>query len=440
MGCEKKEMEVEHFESLLFEGLLMKIFDHLYGLPIEEFVFSSTLVNKRWNRYWKHPLQTFFDGDYNSNLGRFPPTYYTFHIRERVAEKIHKSIGMTRQLARATDQEDERIEFLRTELWFHHWIISIPIQSTILEQLKNDIVNDYKTEIENPDDRSFIVDSVYNADKGLNHYLPKWLSSLDSFKSNVRLIKYLRRICWENHPYLFYRLDPKLRTKALAEEIFNLSPGESIRVIPPDLITEQIATKVVQQNSNLLNSLPYNIVTNQIIEIAAKTREEEEKQNYAKVQLENQKAEQILDALRQGGWPREREISRNGLLLNRLEVGDRSEKICSIAVVQNGCALEHVPDEVITEEMCKAAVRRSGLAVLKHVPGQWRDQFYPSVYEWDWNTRLVDVAGHELNGEVWNAAVIRCVKNWSDIESGKVGVDNKKEVLTRAVFGTTKSK
>jgi hypothetical protein len=62
-----------------------------------------------------------------------------------------------------------------------------------------------------------------------------------------------------------------------------------------------------------------------------------------------------------------------GGILEYIPEKAKTEKLCILAVKDNGRALEYVPENYKTEEMCSAAVKSNGSA-LEYVPKKYRTE------------------------------------------------------------------
>jgi len=63
-------------------------------------------------------------------------------------------------------------------------------------------------------------------------------------------------------------------------------------------------------------------------------------------------------------------VSQNGLALQYVPYEHITEELCEIAVRQNGLALQYIPHEHITEKLCRIAVKQNGY-ILQYVPNEY---------------------------------------------------------------------
>ena len=63
-------------------------------------------------------------------------------------------------------------------------------------------------------------------------------------------------------------------------------------------------------------------------------------------------------------------FKQNGCHLEHVPNEYRNATVCKLAVTQNGWALKHVPDQYLTDELCQLAVKQNGFA-LHGVPDQY---------------------------------------------------------------------
>jgi hypothetical protein len=71
-------------------------------------------------------------------------------------------------------------------------------------------------------------------------------------------------------------------------------------------------------------------------------------------------------------------VEQNGLALEYVPDELRTPEVCDKAVGQDGLALKYVPDELMTREVCEKAVGQDGRAII-YVPFELWDEVKAAV-------------------------------------------------------------
>ena len=94
-------------------------------------------------------------------------------------------------------------------------------------------------------------------------------------------------------------------------------------------------------------------------------------------------------------------VKENGWALEYISEDKKTDKLCEIAVRQNGSILQHVPEDKKTDQLCEIAVRQNGYGyVLNYVPKnkQTYDLCKIAVQQKGWSLKYVpdDIKTDEL--------------------------------------------
>eukprot|EP01088_Endostelium_zonatum_P009509 TRINITY_DN22756_c0_g1_i1.p1 TRINITY_DN22756_c0_g1~~TRINITY_DN22756_c0_g1_i1.p1 ORF type:complete len:167 (-),score=31.46 TRINITY_DN22756_c0_g1_i1:356-856(-) len=132
-------MEAEGFEEAIFDGVLDVVFGMLYGDGCKLEFFSPLFVNKRWNKvYMDHPLISFVQGRFNDHMLKFSPTYYM--IKEpKVAAKLQRFDGMTKQIQAVTDEDAKQQQFIMDNILLHSFDFTTKCNNETISQMMNQI-------------------------------------------------------------------------------------------------------------------------------------------------------------------------------------------------------------------------------------------------------------------------------------------------------------
>lgn len=377
---EEEEQRTLTFEDVLAPDLLLPItFLHLYPLPLSKTTFSSLLVNSAWSKVFRHPLQTFIKGDFNSLLSLYPPSYYFIGSKtaKYYSEIISSSLGMTRQLeslAEKVEQEQgvdkQREEFAMREFCFHKFVksprikngrIRTAVQSALPNQAPDSLVfnpdriaiarlweavdtgtvlRKIKQAYEH-DTLSIEMASVLENNKELDVYAME--QGMDVL-SRVRT----RRMHWRGRAAVS---DPEDEARQRAAVKRN---GLHLADIHCDWKTPELCMLAVEQNGDALVSVPLALMTEELMWAAVN-------QNGSAIQFvpkDLRTEEMSLAAVR-------KDVS--GTALGHVNWSFRTEELCHIAVQNNPKALKDVPPEKRTAPLCENALKRNG-SVLYHLP------------------------------------------------------------------------
>ena len=340
------------FEGHMWEGLLTQfVFKCLYALPINKTTFAPVLVNKRWRRYFRHPLQVFQEGEFDCNVMQFPPSYYFNPCTFTLYHQLIRSVGMSRQISRIPkDAGKDREEFILNEMWLHCFVVIDFCQNQVIDSILQ------KLKL-----------------KRITLHFPGYSKVLEFFDQE-NLVKVYK---FSPHLQIFKRL--------LEDQNFILSCvktyGMNLQLLRQDLITEEICKIAVSYEGRALEWVPQRLQTEEICKLAVMNV------GYALrfVPLQFQTEEVCTLAVQNTGYAliyvpislRTEELIRlaicnNGNALSLIPAPLRTEELCDLAVSQSGRAIEAVPIHLRSEELYRLAVQSEG--ALEKIPIKFRTE------------------------------------------------------------------
>eukprot|EP01088_Endostelium_zonatum_P001764 TRINITY_DN12115_c0_g1_i1.p1 TRINITY_DN12115_c0_g1~~TRINITY_DN12115_c0_g1_i1.p1 ORF type:complete len:452 (+),score=31.35 TRINITY_DN12115_c0_g1_i1:20-1375(+) len=343
------------FEQSVVNDVLVEIFYHLYTLPISKTSFSGVLVNKRWSSHFRHPLQTFFVGDYDYNLGQFPPSYYV--TKCKLHTRILGSIGMTRQLSYVSSTENSNHEhFIKKEMLLHDWIVDFDAYG--LPNCKNSIL---QKKIE-------VVKRLYPTIVFYRrcYYITIIQHLLDEDETFLRLVatSYVVKE-FENHwmvNLIKLYLDEKQHDSNLVELAVRAN-GKTICCIPRTLIDDRLCELAVTQNGLALRYLFDDFCSDRLCKIAV---------------MKDGLALQYVSSDRMKEKLSEVAVAQNGLALEHVYFSCLGPKLCELAVRQNGKAIQFVKPELKSPMLRRAALEQNG-KVIKYIYNPTREELIIAV-------------------------------------------------------------
>ena len=153
--------------------------------------------------------------------------------------------------------------------------------------------------------------------------------------------------------------------------------GSALQFVPEQLKTQDLCQLAVQQNGSALQFVPEQLKTPGLCQLAVQ-------RNSSAINYVPDK-ESLKIALNENGMLLENlhlsercdhdlgkiAVKQNGMALQFVPEGCRSNILCGLAVKENGLALQFVPEEFKTLKLCVIAVAQKGNTALKYVPGKY---------------------------------------------------------------------
>ena len=153
--------------------------------------------------------------------------------------------------------------------------------------------------------------------------------------------------------------------------------GLALEYVPEQLKTSGLCQLAVQQNGSALQFVPEQLKTPGLCQLAVQ-------RNSSAINYVPDK-ESLKIALNENGMLLENlhlsercdhdlgkiAVKQNGMALQFVPEGCRSNILCGLAVKENGLALQFVPEEFKTLKLCVIAVAQKGNTALKYVPGKY---------------------------------------------------------------------
>eukprot|EP01088_Endostelium_zonatum_P002912 TRINITY_DN1378_c0_g1_i1.p1 TRINITY_DN1378_c0_g1~~TRINITY_DN1378_c0_g1_i1.p1 ORF type:complete len:361 (+),score=59.80 TRINITY_DN1378_c0_g1_i1:85-1167(+) len=322
------------FEQVLeFDGLLKMIFDHIYPLSLDEKPFSCGLVNKRWNRVWQHPLQTFVKGQFNSNLNAYPPSYYFDREPNKLYDQLDQQGGMTLQLQSIPEDDPAWEQFIKNEILIHYFEKSnSPYKNHSIQSLVNLLIPIGKS------------------------YYPSQLNP-----SSIKFLGPEPSVRW-----LLFNLSP-LRPQLFISQtwagdidfLYLLSKYgyPALQYVPEDQKTDELCTEFLASNPRNLSAVPAKFLTLHNCTTAVMNASATDIFSIFSSIPPHLKSEHICDLA----------VSLDGECLSSVPDQLQTYQRCKTAVTSSASALDYVPQSLINSELCLIALEQNPTAIV-YVP------------------------------------------------------------------------
>eukprot|EP01088_Endostelium_zonatum_P006340 TRINITY_DN18459_c0_g1_i1.p1 TRINITY_DN18459_c0_g1~~TRINITY_DN18459_c0_g1_i1.p1 ORF type:complete len:395 (+),score=30.39 TRINITY_DN18459_c0_g1_i1:65-1249(+) len=380
-------MEELKFGEVMFDGLLVIVFEHLYRLPVIgcSGCFSSVLVNRLWNKLYQHPIKTFMDGKWDKNLSRYPPTYYCTrslqseitqnnHLMwyqqnlnkgqlsfDRYSELLSRSYAIEKHISAVAEDDIERETFVLRQMLFYKFDGGrVQCQNTNILKRVNYLPSS-STEYDAKNivwsrDREFdkdIFDAAFFVTlMSKTGYTPQMvLNYVSTCRQDIK--NELLELATQAGCMTLHHVPTELRTKEKCIQAVKLNGmalehvptpqkttevcqmalnnnTEAILFVPEEILTEEMVTRVIV-NDGALYSIPQKLRTDKICKLAVEA-------NGENLRWVENRTEELCEMA----------VSKVGRVLCCVPMKHRTLKMCIKAVKQNREALEFVPDNFKT--------------------------------------------------------------------------------------------
>eukprot|EP01088_Endostelium_zonatum_P008749 TRINITY_DN21907_c0_g1_i1.p1 TRINITY_DN21907_c0_g1~~TRINITY_DN21907_c0_g1_i1.p1 ORF type:complete len:405 (-),score=34.13 TRINITY_DN21907_c0_g1_i1:33-1094(-) len=298
---------------------------------------------------FKHPLQLFIRGEFDKQLGAFPPSYW---LKDgSLMSRLSESLGMTRQIASVQDEDKDWEEFIINEMFLSDFFFC-PCKNKKVKDLGEKILdmthklnNDLFYQVR---DRHKL--SVTEMKKLLSPVaFVKWVtrtktSSLDQALVILREDRKLRIMAFDLGLLNLADLQPDEITQDLCEEAVKRGLGDSLGSIPIQMRTEKLVRIALARYGGNLMHVPDSIITEELCKIAIRSTP------IALIYLpEKFKTRELYELAVKLDHHCFRYVPKHLL----------TYEICDLVITQSSLALRDVPVDMLTPELCKKALQRS---------------------------------------------------------------------------------
>ena len=242
------------FEESIHDDILYIVFNYLYPLPLSQTKFYALLVNKRWCSIFDHPLSTFYEGRFNHNLYKHPPSYYYLSTGHRKPwNMIRKSSGMTLQIIRLKEDDEKHEEFVVREMLLHNFVSTLRCENNRINKILKEM-NQNGIEVYNTDQlgskHNFLSDEDYWRATKLNSRDTVWSNGKSILRAHLDRMKESASFCKlvvQNDPVALLLVP----TQFLGKEICMLGVRQSDAALPfvPELFKNKEMYELAMQRN-----------------------------------------------------------------------------------------------------------------------------------------------------------------------------------------------